>query len=329
MLYPWFEDPLAEWSKQDNNLSHAYLLSGIEGIGLTEFANQMANDLLCKNQGLSACNNCISCNLFSRNSHPDLFYISVPEDKKEISVDQIRELNKKLFETSHQSGFKVALIERAEKLNISSFNALLKTLEEPPANTVLILTTNEKNRLPATILSRCRKIDFVTPTSVVGINWLKQQLPQADEPLLKKALRVNWSAPLKAKKWIESNQFEQESEWQLDLRALRENKLSVSQTVAKWVKYENPEVVFDYFYLWSVSAVRAALYQQKIAFNPNWLFFQKMVLQARSIWFKNANKELLLEATCLAWQQHQLPNFDPNSKLFTLFNGSLIRGIQI
>jgi len=329
MIYPWFEAPSIQWQQQLSNLSHAYLLSGVEGIGMTEFAKQMAKGILCKSEGISACQNCTSCNLFSKNTHPDLFNLSVQEDKKEISIDQVRDLNKKVFETSHQGGFKVALIEQAEKLNISSFNALLKTLEEPPQKTVIILTTHEKNRLPATILSRCRKIDFVTPTLADGMNWLHQQLPQADEPLLKKSLRINWSAPLKAKEWIETNQFEQEAEWQADLKSLRNNRISIAQMVAKWLKYETPSVVFDYFYLWSVSAVRASQYQQKVAFNPNWLVFQKMVLQARQIWHQNANKELLLEATCLAWQQHQQPNFDPNDKLFTLFNGTLIRGTQI
>ena len=328
-MYPWLEKQFAQWHQQLNHLSHAYLLTGVSGLGINEFAKQMAKDLLCKSQGLEACNNCTSCNLVAKGNHPDFFHLTVSEDKKEISIDQIRELNYKILETSHQGGYKVAFIEGAENLNVSSFNALLKTLEEPPVNTVIILTTYQKNRLPATILSRCRKIDFITPALTAGMEWLHQQLPQADEPLLKKSLRVNWSAPILAKQWIENKQFEQEAEWQADLKSLISNRQSVAQLVKKWIKYETPAVVFDYFYLWSVSAIRSAQYHQKIEFNPNWFVFQKMVLQARVIWDKNANKELLLEATCLAWQQHQQTDFDPNSKLFTLFNGSLTRGPQI
>lgn len=329
MLYPWLQSQHYQWQQQINNLSHAYLLSGIDGIGIVEFSEKMAADLLCQQTGLQACQQCPTCRLFANNSHPDLFRLKVLEDKKEISIDQVRELNRKIFETSHQGGFKVALIESAEKLNISSFNALLKTLEEPPNQTILILTTHQQSKLPATILSRCRSLKFATPTLNQSMEWLQQQLPQADQALLKKSLRVNWSAPIKAKQWIETNQFEQEALWQSDIKSLRENKLSISQVVSKWLKYESPEVVFDYFYLWTVSAVRAAQYQQKIAFNPNWLVFQKMVLQARQIWHQNVNKELLLEATCLAWQQHQQTNFNPQSELFSLFNGSFIRGTQI
>ena len=329
MRYSWLDNQTSQWQQQLHNLSHAYLLLGIEGIGIEDFSLQMAKDILCHQEGLVACNQCSACHLLAKDTHPDLFKLRVLDDKKEISVDQVRELNNKIFETSHQGGYKVALIEQAEKLNTSSFNALLKTLEEPSARTVIILTTYQKSRIPATLLSRCRKIEFIPPSLEQGLIWLHQQLPQADEALLKKSLRINWSAPLKAKNWIESKQFEQEAEWQKDIKSLRENSASVSQIVAKWMKYPAPAVVFDYFYLWSVSAIRAAQYQQKIQFNPNWFVFQKMILQARSIWQQNANKELLLEVTCQAWLQHQKPDFDPASKLFSLFNGSLIRGTQI
>lgn len=328
-MYPWLKKQYLQWQQQLNRLSHAYLLAGVDGIGLTDFAQQMSKDILCKKTGLLACNDCSACNLFSKNNHPDFFHLTTLENKKEISIDQVRELNKKLFATSHQGGYKVALIELAEKLNISSFNALLKTLEEPPAQTIIILTSYQKGRIPATILSRCRKIDFTTPTLIDSINWLQQNLPQADQALLKKSLRVNWLAPLNAKQWIETKQFIQEKDWQDGLKSLLESRSSVAQLVAKWLKYETPEVVFDYFYLWSIARVRAAQYQRRIEFNPNWFVFQKMILQARSIWQQNANKELLLEAVCLAWQQHQLPNFNPQSNLFIILKGNFIRGTNI
>lgn len=330
---PWLTEQSALWSQQQNRLSHAYLLAGSSGLGITDFAKQMAKDLLCQQGSFNACQQCQHCNLFDKKKQPDFFHLRVQDDKKEISIAQVRELITKLYATSHQGGYKVALIEEVEKLNTASFNALLKTLEEPAEHTVLILTTHKVNRLPATILSRCRKIDFICPMLPEAMQWLSQALPQADTPLLKKSLRVNWGAPLKAKGWIENKQFEQEAEWQADLKSLTANQQTVSQVVAKWLKFAQPEEVFNYFYLWSISAVRAALYQQKIAYNPNWLLFQKMVLQAQEVWRGNANKELVLESVCLAWLEHQLPDFDVNNKneenVFNLLKGPLIRGFKV
>ncbi len=326
MSIPWLVGPTQQWTKQANRLSHAYLLTGPAGLGIVGFAKQMSQDLLCQQDGFSACYQCVHCNLQQQGNHPDFFHLKVQEDKKEISIAQVRELIGKLYATSHQGGYKVALIECVEKLNRASFNALLKTLEEPPERTVLILTTHQAGQLPATILSRCRQITFVTPPLQEAIDWLQIALPQVDAPLLKKSLRINWGAPFKAKQWIEDKQFEQEASWQSDLKALQEARQTASQVVETWLKTEDPEAVFNYFYLWTVSAMRAALYQKKITYNPNWAVFQKWVQQAQQAWQGNGNKELLLESLCLAWLAHQQPDFDPNSELFNLLKGSHIRG---
>ncbi len=329
-MYPWLEKQSEFWQQQLNSsLGHVYLLLGADGIGINNFAKNMAKDLLCKSINRAACNNCLQCNLFNKNNHPDFFHVTTLEDKKNISIEQIRNLNKKLFTTSHQGGYKVAFIEQAENLNISSFNALLKTLEEPPLKTTIILTSFQKHKLPDTILSRCLKIDFTSPSLIEGANWLQNSLPTTDKALIEKSLKINWLAPLNAKSWLENKQFEQEQAWQDDLKILQANNISTTKIVAKWLKYEDPVIVFDYFYLWTVSVVRKAFYQQQIDFNPNWLVFQKMILQAKDVWYKNANKELILEAVCLAWQQHQTNKFNPNSKLFTTFNAIVIRGTQI
>lgn len=334
-MLPWLESLWQEWlaqtaqsqpNAQDYGIGHAYLLAGTEGIGVTGFAEQVAQGILCQQPGLEACGQCAQCHQFTRRTHPDFFRVSIPEDKKEISVDQIRQLSDKIFSTSHQGGYKVALIEAVEHLNRSAFNALLKTLEEPPARTVLLLTTHHAGRLPATIVSRCRQLRFSTPAFDQAYAWLSQSMPQADDALLKRALKVNWGAPLNAKQWIEDKGFELEAEWQSDMKALRNGKLAVSQVVEKWVKFEHPEQVFDWFYLWTVDAIRSASYQNKLDFNPSWVLFQKWVLQAKQTWRQNANKELLLESLCLAWLAHQKPDFDPNQPLFSVMKGDWIRG---
>lgn len=325
MILPWQAQQWQQWIQQTGHLGQGYLLSGAEGIGLSEFAMSMAEGLLCQTNALEGCQNCVHCHQFAQSTHPDFFQLQVLEDKKEISIDQVRALTDKIYTTSHQGGYKVALIEQVELLNVSAFNALLKTLEEPPAKTILILTSYQTSLLPATIISRCRKIAFASPHRDEALAWLQQALPQADMPLLKKALKINWGGPIKAKTWIEEKSFELEAAWQEDVKGLQQGRFTVSQVVEKWKKYPQPEVTLDYFYAWSVNVIRAALYLNKIPYNPNWLMFQKSVLQARQFWHQNVNKDLLLEGVCLEWLQHQQDNYQPSD----VFQQRWIRGTQV
>lgn len=276
-------------------------------------------------RGVDACQNCPQCHQFSHQTHPDFLRLALLEDKKEISVDQVRALNEQVYRTSHQGGFKVVLIEQVEHLNRSAFNALLKTLEEPPQNTVMILTTHQLHQLPATLISRCRQMTFAVPSQAESIQWLQQQLPQADAALVKKAMKLNWGAPLAAKSWVESNTFEQESSWQADLKSLQQQRTTTSQVVDKWKKWPQPELVFDYFYLWTVNYIRAAIYGEKLPYDPNWLVFQKSVLQARQLWQQNINKDLLLENICLEWLACQQAGYQVNTAL----QPATIRGKQV
>ncbi|GAB6034098.1 DNA polymerase III subunit delta' [Galenea microaerophila] len=311
ILYPWQQTQWQQWQQQvaQQRIAHAYLLSGMAGLGLTDFALQMAVDLLCTASSAEPCQQCASCHLLQTQQHPDLFQINVAEDKKEITIAQVRALTEKLYETAHQGGYKVAIIEAAETLNVSAFNALLKTLEEPPAQTVLILTTHAVSQLPATILSRCQKLNFTSPAFEEGLQWCQQACPQADEPLIKRALRLHYGAPLAAKSWIESGEFQQYQQWQQDCQALQKQQKWVPEVVAEWLKWEKPEVILDYFYHWSVSALRQALYQQKRPYHEDLLLFQKVVLSAKQLWLGNVNQALLLENVLLIWLARQTENF--------------------
>ena len=226
-LQPWLEPQWQQWQKLQSRLGHAYLFSGPQGIGLESFVELAAQTIFCESD--NACGQCSGCHLFTTRQHPDFYHLSVLEDKKEISVDQVRALINKLNETSHQGGYKVAWIEGPEHLNQSAFNALLKSLEEPAKQTLFMLTTHQVGSLPATIISRCQKLTFTAPDLQNAQAWLQQQLPQADQALLKRALRLNWGAPLDAKIWIENNLFEQESEWREAVKQLLSGQKTVSQ----------------------------------------------------------------------------------------------------
>ena len=105
--------------------------------------------------------------------HPDWVKVHPVDDSKQIRIEQIRELGEELSLTSHQGGYKVGVIAPADVLNRFAANALLKTLEEPPARTVLILVVTQPSRLPATILSRCQRIRIAAPERAESVAWLE------------------------------------------------------------------------------------------------------------------------------------------------------------
>ncbi|VAW44414.1 DNA polymerase III delta prime subunit [hydrothermal vent metagenome] len=327
-LYPWFETQWQQWCQLGQSQGHAYLLSAPKGIGIEQFVTAVVQKTVCQTpteQG--GCGQCQSCHLLQSQQHPDFYHLTRLEDKKEISVEQIRTLIQKLNETSHQGGYKIIWIEGTEQLNQSAFNALLKNLEEPARQTLFLLTTHNIGRLPETIKSRCQQLNFPPPVLKDAIAWLQQTAPQMDLALIKRALRVNWGAPLDALNWMETGKFEEDTQWKEGLKQLQTGRKTVSNVVAEWLKWSTPISVFDYFYLWSVSAVRSVTYvsqnstqnsTQNIAqtfsqsTNPeqhqqlqNWLTFQQATLQAKQHWLSNANKELVLETLCLEWLEVQ------------------------
>jgi DNA polymerase-3 subunit delta' len=121
--------------------------------------------------------------------------LSPPEGKKQIVVEQVRELCAELAMTSYSSGYKVAIVDPAERMNVSAANSLLKTLEEPTDNTLLILVRSRLDTLPATVASRCQRLRFAVPAEEDALRWLDQQEPGRDwRPLL----RIAAGAPLAA-----------------------------------------------------------------------------------------------------------------------------------
>lgn len=182
-------------SHQNQHLAHGLLFSGPKGIGKQLFATELAHWLICElPQADMACGSCRSCLLVKAGSHPDLMYVMPEEEGKAIKVDQIRELIDKLSLKGHAKGARVIIISPADALNINASNSLLKTLEEPPANTFLILLTDKPSKLMATIRSRTQIVRFDLPSESESLLWLKQhELGQAE--LL---LKLSSGAPLAA-----------------------------------------------------------------------------------------------------------------------------------
>lgn len=184
---------LLRGSIRRHRLSHTYLLVGIEGIGKRKFALQIAQCLLCKTHpenDLEACGRCPGCKQVLAATHPDLFVVGCPEGKREIPIDTFlgpadkRGKSGLCYDLSHTpmaGGRKIAIIADAEKLNDESANALLKTLEEPPPHSLIILISSNTDSILPTIRSRCQIVRF-SPLSTQLVTDLLLQHGSTTDP---------------------------------------------------------------------------------------------------------------------------------------------------
>ena len=143
---------------KENSMSHAYLFCGTRGTGKTTTAKILSRAVNCQADDQDhPCNQCPSCQSILDSSNLDVIEIDAASNN---SVDDIRELRDTVKYTPANSKYKVYIIDEVHMLSQGAFNALLKTLEEPPSYVIFILATTEPNKIPATILSRCQRFDF-------------------------------------------------------------------------------------------------------------------------------------------------------------------------
>ncbi len=198
-LLPWHAEPWVRVQRMRacGRLPHALLLSGPRGLGKARFAEALAHGLLCERpsgEGL-ACGACRACRLLAAGSHPDFAQVSPAEDGKVIRVDQIRELSDFLGYTSGFGGRKLVIVSPAERMNVNAANSLLKTLEEPPPRSLLLLVAERAAALPATVRSRCQTLAFAPPPAAAALAWLAPRVGDADPAVL---LALAGGAPLAA-----------------------------------------------------------------------------------------------------------------------------------
>jgi DNA polymerase-3 subunit delta' len=176
MTPKWLEPAVASLNaaREAGRLPHALLIHDAVGAGGDWLASWAASVALCVGQGRAPCGKCVGCQRVAANQHPDLIRVHPTEDSKQLRIEQVRELAQELSLTSHQGGYKVGLLSPADSMNRFAANALLKTLEEPPPRTLLILVASQPSRLPATILSRCQKLKVRAPTRAESLEWLQE-----------------------------------------------------------------------------------------------------------------------------------------------------------
>ncbi|HXP00355.1 MAG TPA: DNA polymerase III subunit delta' [Luteibacter sp.] len=235
---PWHADAWARLQsrRERDALPHALLLAGPAGLGKRDFLAAFVKGLLCQHPSEGhACGTCRSCQLVAAGTHPDLVTLSFGLRKdgvtrSEIVVDQIRDLSQRLSMSSQFGGWQVVTIDPADAMNAAAANALLKTLEEPTPSTLLVLVADEPARLPATIRSRCQRIDFLVPSREVSLEWLRAEgVPDAPA-----ALDAAGGNPGMARAWAGDGALKQRSEVRNDLKALAAGRGDPMEVIKRW-----------------------------------------------------------------------------------------------
>lgn len=249
-LAPWqqrvFDGVLA--SLAEGRLGHALLFTGAPMMGKGRAVEMLARRLLCRTPGPDglACGHCRGCELFAAGTHPDFKRVSfIPNDKgdklrSELVVDQMRELGQWFSLTPQMGGAQVALITPAHAMNLNASNALLKTLEEPSRDRYLLLVTDRPGRLPATIRSRCQRLEFRPPGREEAIAWLRSQ-GHADQAL-ESALDAARGHPGLAAQWLAEGGLELRRTVMADLNALASGKQPAVELAQRWLADDNAEL---------------------------------------------------------------------------------------
>lgn len=239
--FPWQRQVWAQLvaAQREDRLGHALLLAGPAGSGKKHFAYCVASALWCRQPDAdgAGCGGCPDCRQVQSEAHSGYFLLRVEEDKRDISIEAVRELSEKLTFTAHDGRAKVAVIDPVDALNVNGVNALLKTIEEPSPGSHLLLITERPQALTATLRSRCQRIRLAAPPPDLALTWLGTETGgnvPADH--LKQALEVAFGAPLRAAELLADKGLELRLGWQramLDLAASKAEPLAVADAIGK------------------------------------------------------------------------------------------------
>ena len=233
----WHREFASQWLDRDRQgrLPHAVMLAGPRGVGKRAAAAWLAAQKLRVEPQHE-----MPQYPWERPQHADLHWLDKLEDKKTIIIEQVRDLVKDLTLTSYEGRGKVAVIEPADIMTNEAANSLLKTLEEPPGDTLLVLVADRTGQLPATVFSRCQRIDIRVPGEEEGLAWLDNLRPGAS---WLQALRVAGFAPLAAIEAAES--IETSGAMARDFANIIAGTASPIEIAAVWAKIE-PMFVLDW-----------------------------------------------------------------------------------
>jgi DNA polymerase-3 subunit delta' len=316
--YPWQAGLWQQLSSRTEH-AHAYLLQGPAGIGKRALAERLMGLLLCQAPGQKPCGQCKSCHLLAAGSHPDNFMLQPEEADKAILVDQVRSLVGFVSQTAQLGGRKVVFIDPVEAMNLNAANALLKSLEEPSGNTVMLLVSHQPSRLLPTIRSRCVQQPCPVPTAAQASEWLAHALPEVAEEARAALLTLANESPLAARQLHDQNVLAQRALVVEGVKRLLKQQQSPAELADAW-KAVPLLWLFDWFTDWSQRLLRYQLTQDesglglsdmrkvlhylaqkstisKVIAAQDWVLQHRQKVLAKA----NLNRALLLESLLGVW----------------------------
>lgn len=305
-------------------LPHALLVTGENGVGKRLFANALAGLLVCENPDTGSgtpCGSCKQCELVSAGTHPDIRIYS-PEKSRMIKIDQIRALSAFAVGSPQVAANKVAIIDRADQLNINSANALLKTLEEPADDVTLVLLQESGRPVLPTIRSRCQNLLIATPDKEQAAHWLADAVKDLDNDSrptpeqCDKALGLAANAPRLALEYATGDFITVRDEALENFRRFMKGQLSVAEA-AKPFKAMGLESALWLFEGWAGDLARIGaggrprdedageMLTFLASHNPPWRAHELLdaIHESRSAGVYNVNPELEAGRLLMAWQK--------------------------
>ena len=257
---PWQKsqwDDLLERTRS-SSLPHALLLTAPVGFGKVVFAEALIHSLLCQSPQADgvACGECSSCQLLVAGTHPDLFWVEPEAPGKGIPVDRIRAVTDFFALKSQYGGRQIVFIHPAEAMNRFSANSLLKTLEEPTGNALLILLCSQPSLLLPTIRSRCQQVVFPRPDLALCEAWLAPQLDQLGADVsIKDLLMLCDGAPLRALAMCENGSLSIRQELMAQWAKLQTGKSDPLAAAKQWSDLGLPQAT-QWLSSWTMDLIR-------------------------------------------------------------------------
>jgi DNA polymerase III subunit delta' len=317
---PWQE---SQWqrlqqARQQGRLPHALLFNGPRGVGKQQFVLAFTQSMLCPESDDEGrpCGVCRHCHLLHSGSHPDFQWVAPEEESKsgEIKIEAIRTLTSGAGLTTKSGGFKVVIVQPAHRMNKAAANSLLKTLEEPTRDTLIILLTDQPARLLPTIRSRCQQVLFQIPSHQASLDWLADKVRHGDGETL---LSLASGAPLLALELDDAELLSARERMLSQFLSLGKGQQDPVGLAQAWSGFDS-RLLLEWLSGWVIDLLRLrstsqppqlfnrdqsqALHSLADKLNSGALHrYLALVYEARALIDSNLNPQLVLEKLLIEW----------------------------